>query len=208
MQKQNTCNKTLILFLLISDFVEILEKAKTKGCVSVKFSNFVILGASGVGKSSLLNLLLGKIPICEHHSTAIVKAPEVCLVSNESNDDESSSSSDDGAEDRVTEVLRIGIGIKDDGSKYWISADHEAVKIKFLQDIKHHVKSQSDNTNKTERLEIQQPNENQTKYSFRKKTVNDLQSDEQSSLTSRMKKTQKSLPAYSSLDVQYISDAT
>ena len=123
--------QTLILFLLISDFVEILEKAKTNGSVSVKFSNFAIFGASGVGKSSLLNLLLENKPICEHHSTGIVTAPEVCLVitDGDDNDDESSSSSDeshDGAEDRVTEVG--GILTKDDGSKFWISTDHETVK--------------------------------------------------------------------------------
>ena len=93
----------------------------------MKWTSFALFGASGVGKTSLLNLLLRKEPVTEHHSTPVAKAPEVRLVSKEKRDDE-------------------GQVIMSDESYFWISADPETMKIKFLQAIKYSVRTQSDET--------------------------------------------------------------
>ena len=93
----------------------------------MKWTSFALFGASGVGKTSLLNLLLRKKPLTEHHSTPVAKAPEVRLVSKEKRDDE-------------------GQVIMSDESCFWISADPETMKIKFLQAIKYSVRTQSDET--------------------------------------------------------------
>ena len=93
----------------------------------MKWTSFALFGASGVGKTSLLNLLLRKEPVTEHHSTPVAKAPEVRLVSKEKRDDE-------------------GQVIMSDESCFWISADPETMKIKFLQAIKYSVRTQSDET--------------------------------------------------------------
>ena len=128
----------LSLFFAV-DFLKILEKAKEEGFVTVKWTNFAMFGASGVGKTSLLNLLLRKKPVCENHSTTVIQAPEPCLVYEDADDnDESTDECLDSAGSRVTEVeCNVIMG---DGC-YWISADPETIKIKFLQALKSRVRS-------------------------------------------------------------------
>ena len=137
----------------------------------MKWTSFALFGASGAGKTSLLNLLLRKEPVTEHHSTPVAKAPEVCLVSKEERDDE----------DQV---------IMSDESCFWTSADPETMKIKFLQAIKYSVRTQSA---ETERQELQESNEDQVKSTSQE----EIESVEQTPLTSQVtpkKKPHDSLP--------------
>ena len=50
----------LLFRIFFTEFLQILEKARKEGFVSIKWTNFSMFGASGVGKTSLLNLLLRK----------------------------------------------------------------------------------------------------------------------------------------------------
>ena len=137
----------------------------------MKWTSFALFGASGVGKTSLLNLLLRKKPVTEHHSTPVAKAPEVRLVSKEKHDDE-------------------GQVIMSDESCFWISADPETMKIKFLQAIKYSVRTQND---ETEPQELQESNEDQVKSTSQE----EIESVEQTPLTSQVtpkKKPRDSLP--------------
>ena len=134
----------------------------------MKWTSFALFGASGVGKTSLLNLLLRKEPVTEHHSTPVAKAPEVRLVSKEEHDDV----------------------IMSDESCFWTSADPETMKIKFLQAIKYCVRTQSD---ETEPQELQESNEDQVKNTSQE----EIESVEQTPLTSQVtpkKKPHDSLP--------------
>ena len=123
----------------------------------MKWTSFALFGASGVGKTSLLNLLLRKEPVTEHHSTPVAKAPEVRLVSKEECDDV----------------------IMSDESCFWTSADPETMKIKFLQAIKYCVRTQSD---ETEPQELQESNEDQVKNTSQE----EIESVEQTPLTSHV----------------------
>ena len=104
-----------------------------------------MFGASGVGKTSLLNLLLRKKTVINHHSTSVVKSPAVCLVSkvgDNNDEDEGTSSSDESQESGDTAVTEFGRNIIiADENCYWLSADAEEVKIKFIQALKHGVRS-------------------------------------------------------------------
>ena len=137
----------------------------------MKWTSFALFGASGVGKTSLLNLLLRKKPVTEHHSTPVAKAPEVRLVSKEKHDDE-------------------GQVIMSDESCFWTSADPETMKIKFLQAIKYSVRTQND---ETEPQELQESNEDQVKSTSQE----EIESVDQTPLTSQVtpkKKPRDSLP--------------
>ena len=155
----------------------------------MKWTSFALFGASGVGKTSLLNLLLGKEPVTEHHSTPVAKAPEVRLVSKEKHDDDYyKGESMDGADSRVTEDE--GQVIMSDESCFWISTDPETMKIKFLQAIKYHVRTQND---ETEPQELQESNKDQVKNTSREK----IEFVEQTPLTSQVtpkKKVRDTLP--------------
>ena len=154
-----------------TELLQILENAQKKGFVSVKWTSFALFGASGVGKTSLLNLLLRKKPVTEHHSTPVAKSPEVRLVSKEKHDDE-------------------GHVIMSDESCFWTSADPETMKIKFLQAIKYSVRTQN---HKTEPQELQESNEDQMKSTSQE----EIKSVDQTPLTSQMtqeKKPHDSLP--------------
>ena len=158
----------LIIIFYYAELLQILENAQKKGFVSVKWTSFALFGASGVGKTSLLNLLLRKEPVTEHHSTPVAKAPEVRLVSKEECDDV----------------------IMSDESCFWTSADPETMKIKFLQAIKYCVRTQSD---ETEPQELQESNEDQVKNTSQE----EIESVEQTPLTSQVtpkKKPHDSLP--------------
>ena len=114
----------------------------------IKWTSFSIFGASGVGKTSLLNLLLRKKPVLDHDSTPVVKSPAVCLVrevANNDDEDEGTSSSDKSQESGDTAVTEFGRNIIiADGNCYWVSADAEEVKIKFIQALKHCVRSKAE----------------------------------------------------------------
>ena len=141
----------------------------------MKWTSFGLFGASGVGKTSLLNLLLRKEPVTEHHSTPVAKAPEVRLVSKEERDDV----------------------IMSDESCFWTSADPETMKIKFLQAIKYSVRTQND---ETEPQELQELNENQVKNTSQE----EIESVEQTPLTSPKKKPHDSLPIDHSQDKEQL----
>ena len=131
-------NEQVIILFYYIELLQILENAQKKGFVSVKWTSFALFGASGVGKTSFLNLLLRKKPLTEHHSTPVAKAPEVRLVSKEECDDV----------------------IMSDESCFWTSADPETMKMKFLQAIKYSVRTQND---ETEPQELQESNEDEMK---------------------------------------------
>ena len=144
----------------------------------MKWTSFALFGASGVGKTSLLNLLLRKKPVTEHHSTPVAKAPEVCLVSKKERDDV----------------------IMSDESCFWTSADPETMKIKFLQAIKYSVRTQSD---ETEPQELQESNKDEVKNTSQEK----IESVEQTPLTSLVtpkKKPLDSLPTDQSQDKEQL----
>ena len=148
----------IIIFYLL-ELLQTLETAQKKGFVSVKWTSFALFGASGVGKTSLLNLLLRKKPVTVHHSTPVTKAPVVRLVSKEEHDDDyHKEKSMNGADSKVPEDESHVI--MSDESCFWKSTDPETLKIKFLQAIKYCVRTQSD---ETETPEIQQSNEDQVK---------------------------------------------
>ena len=165
----------------------------------MKWTSFALFGASGVGKTSLLNLLLRKEPVTEHHSTPVAKAPEVRWVSKEEHDDDYyKGESMDDADGRVTEDE--GQVIMSDESCFWTSADPETMKIKFLQAIKYSVRTQSD---ETELQELQESNEDQVKYTSREK----IECVEQTPFTSQMtpkKKVQHSLPTDHSQNIEQL----
>ena len=135
----------LLFPIFFTEFLQILEKARKEGFVSIKWTNFAMFGASGVGKTSLLNLLLRKKPVIDHNSTTVVKSPAVCLVSkvgDNNDEDEGTSSSDESQESGDTAVTEFGRNvIIADGNCYWVSADAEELKIKFIQALKHGVRS-------------------------------------------------------------------
>ena len=166
------------MFHYFKELLQILENAQKKGFVSVKFTSFALFGATGVGKTSLLNLLLRKEPVTEHHSTPVAKAPEVCEVSKEEhNGDYVKGKTMDGDNSRVTE--EESHVIMSDESCYWKSTDPETMKIKFLQAIKYCVRTQSD---ETEPQELQESNEAQVKNTSQEK----VQSVEQTAVTSEV----------------------
>ena len=147
----------------------------------MKWTSFALFGTSGVGKTSLLNLLLRKEPVTEHHSTPVAKAPEVRLVSKEERDDK-------------------GQVIMSDESCFWTSADPETMKIKFLQAIKYSVRTQND---ETEPQELQELNEDQVKSTSQE----EIESVQQTPLTSQVtpkKKPHDSLPIDHSQDKEQL----
>ena len=181
--------------IFFTEFLQILEKARKEGFVSIKWTNFAMFGASGVGKTSLLNLLLRKKPVIDHDSTTVVKSPAVCLVSkvgDNNDEDEGTSSSDESQESGDTTVTEFGRNIIiADGNCYWVSADAEEVKIKFIQALKHGVRSRISEADlppqlMEDRLQI-------------KKSITDIESVKPSPLTSLstpMTKPQHSISTY------------
>ena len=185
----------LLFPIFFTEFVQILEKARKEGFVSIKWTNFAMFGASGVGKTSLLNLLLRKKPVIHHHSTTVVKSPAVCLVSkvgDNNDEDEGTSSSDESQESGDTAVTEFGRNIIiADGNCYWVSADAEELKIKFIQALKHGVRSRIS--------EADLPPQLMEDQLHIKKSNTDIDSVKPSPLTSlstRMTKPQHSISTY------------
>ena len=186
-------NQLFLIFL--TEFLQILEKARKEGFVSIKWTNFAMFGASGVGKTSLLNLLLRKKPVIDHDSTTVVKSPAVCLVSKDgdnNDEDEGTSSSDESQESGDTAVTEFGRNIIiADGNCYWVSADAEEVKIKFIQALKHGVRSRIS--------EAELPPQLMEDQLHIKKSITDIESVKPSplkSLTTPMTKPQHSISTY------------
>ena len=185
----------LLFPIFFTEFVQILEKARKEGFVSIKWTNFAMFGASGVGKTSLLNLLLQKKPVIDHDSTTVVKSPAVCLVSkvgDNNDEDEGTSSSDESQESGDTTVTEFGRNIIiADGNCYWVSADAEEVKIKFIQALKHGVRSRIS--------EAELPPQLMEDRLHIKKSITDIESVKPSLLTSlstRLTKPQHSISNY------------
>ena len=183
----------MCLSLHSTDFLQILQKAKRKGFVTIKWTTFAMFGASGVGKTSLLNLLLKKKPIREHNSTPIIQAPEPRLVSENADDndesDEGTSSSDESYDDAASKVTEVeSTIIMSDSSCFWIYADTKTVKVKFLQALKSHVQKPRSETQQ------QELNTDQKKYATLEKSMDVQHSDEQTLLVSEMEETQKYVP--------------
>ena len=155
-----------------------------------------MFGASGVGKTSLLNLLLRKKPVLDHDSTTVVKSPAVCLVrevANNDDEDEGTSSSDESQESGDTTVTEFGRNIIiADGNCYWVSADAEEVKIKFIQALKHGVRSRVSKAELPPQLM-----EDQLRM---KKSITDIESVKSSPLTSVWTPTTKPQHTLSAFD--------
>ena len=167
----------------------------------MKWSNFSLSGSSGVGKTSLLNLLLERKPFDVHHSTPVAKAPEIYLVSKDEQDDYYDEGMDtnesiDGADGRVTEIERHVI--MSDGECVWISADPETVKIQFLQSLKYCVRTRSDAT---------MPSELKQSINDQEKSTDGLKSElPLLSQVTPMQKPQESLTSDPSTSLQFFSE--
>ena len=124
-----------------------LDTAKAEGFVTTKWTNISVVGASGTGKSSMLNLLLNKEPILEHHSTPVVKAAEALLANEDPTtvSDESNSSSDESTEEDGNESVsqtRQHV-ITTDTSGCWKATDGETTKTKLAQALKQRIQPKS-----------------------------------------------------------------
>ena len=64
----------------IEKYIELLDRAKEEGYVTVKRTKFSLSGPPGTGKSSILKLLFNEEPPIHHHSTPIVQAPEARVM--------------------------------------------------------------------------------------------------------------------------------
>ena len=122
-----------IIFCFLSVFEDLLEKARAEGVVTTKWSNFAVFGASGVGKTSLLDLLLMKPPEYLHNSTAAVREPEVCIADSDSEDSDSDETVDDNLETRVI------IADESDKKCNWKIATVETMKSDLAKALRSHV---------------------------------------------------------------------
>ena len=66
----------LLCFYLI-DYSYLFNRALNEGYVTVKWTKLTLSGAPATGKSSIIKLLLDEPPPVNHHSTSVIKAPEV-----------------------------------------------------------------------------------------------------------------------------------
>ena len=135
-------------FFFLADYRKLLDTAKAEGVVTTKWTNISVVGASGTGKSSMLNLLLNKEPILEHHSTPAVKAAEVLVVDEDptTDSDESSSSSDESTEEEDGDETVSEIGqhvIIADTSGCWKATNGETTKTKLAQALKQRIQPKS-----------------------------------------------------------------
>ena len=139
---------TVFFCFFWADYRKLLDTAKAEGVVTTKWTNISVVGASGTGKSSMLNLLLNKEPILEHHSTPVVKAAEVLVVDEDPNtdSDESSSSSDESSEEEDGDETVSEIGqhvIIADPSGSWKATSGETTKTKLAQALKQRIQPKS-----------------------------------------------------------------
>ena len=69
-----------------------MDKATDEGTVDTQWSNVSVAGASGTGKTSVMNLLLLNDPVTVHHSTPILENYDVCVAEEEETKEEADSS--------------------------------------------------------------------------------------------------------------------
>ena len=81
-----------INFFLCSEYQKWLDKATDEGTVDTQWSNVSVAGASGTGKTSVMNLLLLNDPVTVHHSTPILENYDVCVAEEEEAKEEADSS--------------------------------------------------------------------------------------------------------------------
>ena len=69
-----------------------MDKATDEGTVDTQWSNVSVAGASGTGKTSVMNLLLLNDPVTVHNSTPILENYDVCVAEEEVTKEEADSS--------------------------------------------------------------------------------------------------------------------
>ena len=69
-----------------------MDKATDEGTVDTQWSNVSVAGASGTGKTSVMNLLLLNDLVTVHHSTPILENYDVCVAEEEETKEETDSS--------------------------------------------------------------------------------------------------------------------
>ena len=103
------------------DYSGLLDHALNEGYVIVKWTKLILSGAPATGKSSILRLLLGEDPPDNHHSTPVIKAPEV----------------------RKVEIAGLVEGGESTGlsTKFWCKVDYESLKAMVARTMKGGIKS-------------------------------------------------------------------
>ena len=69
-----------------------MDKATGEGTVDTQWSNISVAGASGTGKTSVMNLLLLNDPVTVYNSTPILENYDVCVAEEEETNEEADSS--------------------------------------------------------------------------------------------------------------------
>ena len=105
------------------DYSGLLDHALNEGYVNVKWTKLILSGAPATGKSSILRLLLGEDPPDNHHSTPVIKAPEV----------------------RKVEIAGVVAGGESTGlsTQFWCKVDYESLKAMVVRTMKGGIKSRS-----------------------------------------------------------------
>ena len=105
------------------DYSGLLDHALNEGYVIVKWTKLILSGAPATGKSSILRLLLCEDPPDNHHSTPVIKAPEV----------------------RKVEITGLVAGGESTSlsTQFWCKVDYESLKSMVVRTMKGGIKSQS-----------------------------------------------------------------
>ena len=105
------------------DYSGLLDHALNEGYVIVKWTKLILSGAPATGKSSILRLLLCEDPPDNHHSTPVIKAPEV----------------------RKVEIAGLVAGGESTGlsTQFWCKIDYESLKAMVARTMKGGIKSRS-----------------------------------------------------------------
>ena len=114
----------LSLYMITDCFIDyygLLDHALNEGYVIVKWTKLILSGAPATGKSSILRLLLGEGPPENHHSTPVIKAPEV----------------------RKVEIAGLVAGGESTSlsTQFWCKVDYESLKAMVVRTMKGGIKS-------------------------------------------------------------------
>ena len=111
-------------------YIELLDRAKKEGYVTVKSTKFSLSGPPGTGKSSILKLLFKEKPPIYHHSTPIVQAPEA----------------------RVMNITAVGKKVEEADTciMYWEKVDDEYLKVMIVQGIKDKIRPMANTQTKSQ----------------------------------------------------------